>query len=165
MKIDRRAFIKRMNWSLAGSIAMLGFAGCDIIGAEKYGCPHTNYNVYTVKGAVVDKATRKSIAGIRVGYICVSCPVPEYGVMPTPFVPKSHVMTNAKGEFVLTDRFTDDEVQMIDNKRTLPVFVQDIDGEENGLYQSEFLWVEFPKGKNTVTVDDVELTEIIVDGS
>jgi len=162
MKIDRRAFIKRMNWSLAGIIAMLGFAGCDIIGAEKYGCPHTNYNVYTVKGAVVDKATRKSIAGIRVGYICVSCPVPEYGVMPTPFVPKSHVMTNAKGEFVLTDRFDDDEFQVIDNNRTLPVFVTDV---ENGRYQSEVLQIEFPKGKNTVTVDDVELTEIIFDGS
>jgi len=163
MKIDRRAFIKRMNWSLAGVIAMLGFAGCDlIIGAEKYGCPHTNYNFYTVKGAVVDKATRKSIAGIRVGYICVSCPVPEYGVIPTPFVPKSHVMTNARGEFILTDRFTDDEFQMVDNNRTLSVFVDDI---ENSRYQTEFLHVEFPKGVHTVTVGDVELNEIIVDGS
>ena len=154
MKIDRRAFIKRMNWSLAGVIAMLGFAGCEKESGANY----------TVRGKVVNKATGNPIEGIRVGlgYICVSCPTYMYGPPIAPFVPKSHVMTNAKGEFVLTDRFTDDEFQVIDNNRTLPVFVTDV---ENGLYQSEFLWVEFPKGKNTVTVADVELTEIIVDGS
>jgi len=55
--------------------------------------------------------------------------------------------------------------------QTLPVFVEDVDGEENGLYQSEYLQVDFSKaersgkpnhwyeGEFTVTVD-VELTEI-----
>jgi len=167
MKTDRRAFIKRMNWVLASIIGMLGFAGCkksNEVGTEEYGTPHADY---TVKGAVVNKATGKPIEGIRVGYGCESCVVvvPAYGVIPTPYVLKSHITTNAKGEFKLTDSFFPGEFQ------TLPVYVEDIDGEKNGLFQSEILQVDFSKaehsgkpkgwygGEYTVTVN-VELTEI-----
>jgi len=162
MKMDRRAFIKRMNGALAGVITMLGFSDCTMIGMKEYGTPHADY---TVKGAVVNKATGKPIEGIRVGYGCTFCPIPEYGTMPTPFAPKTHVITNAKGEFKLTDSFFPEEFQK------LPVYVEDVDGEENGLYQSESLQVDFSKaehskkskswykGEYTVTIN-VELTEV-----
>ena len=151
-----------MNWTLAGIMGMLGFSGCEKIGTKEYGTPHADY---TVKGAVFNKTTGKPIEGIRVGYGCESCPVPEYGVRPTPYVLKSHVLTNAKGEFKLTDSFFPEKNQ------TLPVSVEDVDGEKNGLFQSEYLQVDFSKaehsgkqkswykGEYTVTVN-VELNEI-----
>ena len=161
MKINRRAFLKRMNWTLAGFIGILGFSGCDKIGVDEYGVPHADY---TVKGAVVNKATGKPIEGIQVGYTMPMC---EYGIPPANFKPKASVLTNTKGEFKLTDRFHAGEVQMIDNKPTLPVTVAD----DNGLFQSEYLEIDFSKaehsgkskgwydGEYTVTVN-VELTEI-----
>ena len=149
MTMDRRTFIKRINWVLASSISMLGFVGCE----KESG---TNY---TVRGAVVNKESGEPIARIRVGYGTPPSNL-MYGIIPTPFDTKTRVMTNTKGEFILTDRFQDDEFLMIDNKRILPVFVDDVDGEEKGRYQSAFIWVEFPKGVHTVTVDDMELIEI-----
>ena len=149
MKINRRTFLKRMNWTLAGIIGMLGFAGCE---------KETGVD-YTVKGTVVDKATGKPVAGIRVGYDSGYQVVLMYGTPMPPYTPKASVTTNAKGEFKLTDSFQDGEYQIIENKSTLSVWVQDIDGEKNGLFQSEYLQVEFPKGEHTVTLN-VELTEI-----
>ena len=165
MKTDRRAFIKRMNWALAGIIGMLGFAGCkkDDEMMLEYGTPHADY---TVKGAVVNKVTGKPIEGIQVGYD--SGFTLMYGIPPTPFVPKAKVITNAKGEFKLTDRFHAGESQIIGNNGTLPVYVQDI---KSGLFQSEILQVDFSKaehsgkpkgwygGEYTVTLN-VELNEI-----
>jgi putative lipoprotein (rSAM/lipoprotein system) len=121
---------------------MLGFAGC-----EKE--PLLDY---TIKGTVVNKATREPIKGIRVGYSCTSCPIPMYGIPSAPFKPKSYVITDAKGEFRLTDSFFPEK------NLTLPVFFEDIDGEENGLFQTEFLRIDMSIG-NTVTVN-VELTEV-----
>jgi putative lipoprotein (rSAM/lipoprotein system) len=95
MKIDRRAFIKKSNWALAGIIGMLGFAGCKKNdgkdngedsgddsgndngenGGDDSGRKNgeeiplmygTPYANFTVKGAVVSAATGKPIAGIRV---------------------------------------------------------------------------------------------------
>ncbi|MDR0794484.1 MAG: radical SAM-associated putative lipoprotein, partial [Tannerella sp.] len=140
MKINRRAFIKKMNRALAGIIGVLGFAGCEKIGVVEYGMPHADY---TVKGAVTDKATGKPIKGIRVGYSPANFSGVMYGVIPTPYQPKKHVLTDAKGEFKLTDGFHAGEYQIIDNKPTLSVSVEDIDGEENGLFQSEHLQVNF----------------------
>ena len=167
MKTNRREFIKKMNRALAGIISMLGFGGCDIIGAKEYGTPHADY---TVKGTVVNKATGTPIKGIRVGYN-----IPYfgtlYGVIPTPYEPKASVTTNAKGEFKLTDRFHAGEYQTENGKPILPVYVEDIDGEENGSFQNELLQVDFTnaersgkakswyKGEYTVNLN-VELTEI-----
>jgi len=149
MKMNRRVFIKKMNWALASGITMLGFASCEKESGANY----------TVRGAVVNKETGTSIEGVRVGYGSGPIFGTLYGIIPTPYKPKNHVKTNTRGEFILTDRFNDDEFLMIENKRTLPVFVEDIDGEENGWYQPEYLQVEFSKGIHTVTVN-VELTEI-----
>ena len=150
MNMNRRAFIKKMNWSLAGIIGLLGFASCE---KDNQG------TVYTVKGTVVNKANGKPIKGIRVGYSGAPYigPYSMYGTLPAPYVPKAHVLTDTKGEFTLTDSFQDDEIQIIENKPTLPVFVDDIDGEENGLFQNEYLQVDMSGGK-TATIN-VELTE------
>ena len=172
MKTNRREFIKRMNWGLAGMIGMLGFSSCEKIigtGAKEYGTPQADY---TVKGSVVNKATGKPIEGIRVGYSPEFWTDTRYGVLPTPYQPKSHVLTNAKGEFKLTDRFEIGEYPTDSkNNPILPVYVEDTDGEKNGSFQTEYLQVDFRdaeqtkkskswyNGEYTVTVN-VELTEI-----
>ena len=163
-----KAFIKGINWVLAAIISMLGFAGCDSIGADEYGTPYADY---TIKGVVVNKATGKPIAGIRVRYEPESRVYPMYGTVPAPYTPKAHVLTNSKGEFKLTDNVCTGEYRMIDGVLMLRVSVEDIDGEENGLFQSEYLQVDFSKaehsgkpkslynGEYTVNIN-VELTEI-----
>ena len=166
MKTSRRAFIKNMNWALAGIIGMLGFVSCEK-GKEpldEYGSPHADY---TVKGAVVNKTTGEPIEGIQVGY----GPLVMYGILATSYKSKSavdemrNVLTDAKGEFKLTATFFPEE------NLKLPVYVVDIDGEENGLFQSEQLQVDFKdavhsgnpgnwyQGEYTVTLN-VEMTEI-----
>ena len=162
MKINR-AFIKGTNWALAGLISMLGFAGCNIIEPKmEYGTPNADF---TVKGTVVNKANGKPIEGIRVGYSPEVGAGVMYGVMPAPYRPKAFVTTNAKGKFKLTANFFDSP------KQEIPVYVEDIDGEQNGLFQSESLELDFSKaehsgkskswygGEYTVTVN-VKLTEI-----
>ena len=170
MKINR-AFIKGTNWALAGLISVLGFGGCNNDMRTEYGVPNADF---TVKGTVVDKATGKPIEGIRVGY----SPEPRaqlmYGVIPTPYQSKASVTTDAKGVFKLTDHFSlgGYGYQLDDNNNPiLPVYVDDIDGEQNGLYQSDTLQANFggaersgkPKswydGEFTIT-QKVELTEI-----
>jgi len=165
--MNRRAFIKKMNWGLAGIIGLLGFGSCSKIGTEEYGTPHADY---TVKGTVVNKSNGKPIEGIRVGYSCEFCGGLMYGVLPTPYKPKAHVLTNTKGEFKLKDRFDAGELQMIGNNPIIPVYVEDIDGEKNGSFQPEYLQVDFSntvhsgkptnwyEGEYTVELN-VELTE------
>jgi len=165
MKTNRREFIKSMNWALAGIMGLLGFAGCkkEQVYIE-YGSPPADY---TVKGKVVNKANRKPIEGIRVGYD--GGVYAMYGVPPAPYGPKASVTTNAKGEFKLTDRLYVVELYRNGNdKPILPVYVNDI---TNGLFQSEILQVGFSNatqsrkpqrgygGEYTVNLD-VELTEI-----
>jgi len=155
MKI-KRILIKGLNMMLAGALSMLGFAGCQkSSGLVEYGTPHADY---TVKGLVVNKATGKPVEGIRVGYKPYDWPVP-YDVRAASAYP--HVITDTKGEFKLTQRFS----------RENNVYIEDIDGEENGLFQSENLEVDFSKavhtgkqqgwyeGEYTVTFN-IELTEI-----
>ena len=161
MKI-KRLLIKGINLILAGILSMFGFVGCVKHGLLEYGTPNADY---TVKGAVVNKATGKPIEGIRVAYSPDNHAIVMYGVITAPYTPKNHVLTNAKGEFKLTERFFEGGNQII------PVFIEDIDGEENGLFQMEYLEVDFsqaehggkPKswygGEYTVTLK-VEMTEI-----
>ena len=155
----KRTLTKGINWVLAGIISLLGFAGCEKIGTrEEYGSPHADY---IIKGAVVNKATGESIKGIRVGY---SPEVwhDEFGALPEYYYEHKHVITDAKGEFKLTER---------SGLRLPSVYIEDIDGEENGLFHPELLEVNFNKaeqsgkpghwykGEYTLNLD-VELTEI-----
>ena len=144
----KKASLKEVNWALAAIIALLGFAGCD---KEQemvmmYGVISPDY---TIKGAVVNKETKKPIAGIRVTY--------ESGF--DSYV-EPYALTDAKGEFNL--KLRGGFLPLV------PVFIEDIDGEENGLFKSEQFKVDFSKaeytakagrGEYTVNVN-VELTEI-----
>jgi hypothetical protein len=167
MKI-KRAFIKGTNWALAGLLGLFGFSGCDTEPKEEYGVPFADY---TVKGAVVDKATGKPIEGIRLGYWYAG-PMLMYGVPSTQYREKASVTSNAKGEYTLKDRFSIDEMIPDDNSTPtfIPVFVSDIDGKENGLYSDTILNVNIKDavrtgkqkgwygGEYTVKVD-IELKE------
>ena len=137
MKINR-AFIKGTNWALAGLLSLLGFTNC--VFQMEYGTPHADY---TVKGTVVDKATGKPIEGIRVGYSPEARSITMYGVMPTPYQFKNYVITDAKGAFKLTENVFPDQ------NLTIPVYVEDIDGEQNGLYKADTLQVDFSKAERT----------------
>ena len=80
-------------------------------------------------------------------------------------------MTDAKGEFKLTDRFYAGEYQWEAGKTFIPLFIEDIDGEKNGLFVSENLQIDFSKatqsgkpqswynGEFTVT-QNIELIEV-----
>ena len=150
MKTNRREFIKKMNWGLAGIAGLLGFGGCDKIGRVEYGTPNADY---TVKGKVVNKTNGKPVEGIQVKYDTETV---VYKSLST--------TTNVKGEFKLTGNFFPEK------KKKLTVCVEDIDDEKNGSFQSESLQVDFSNAKHSgktthwydgeYTVDlDVELTE------
>jgi len=142
MKINR-TLIKGTNWALAGLLGLLGFSNCVIVDPrEEYGSPSVDY---TVKGAVVNKANGKPIEGIRVGYSSDIQGIYLYGVMPTPYQPKASVTTDAKGEFKLTENSFPLDV----NNSIQPIYVDDIDGEKNGLFQSDTLQVDFHDAKQT----------------
>ena len=143
MKINK-FFIKSINWTLAGMLSLLGFVSCEKH-LEEYGTPHADY---TLKGTVVNKATGKPITGIRVGYSPVNLMTSMYGVPPVPYKPKAYVTTDSRGEFKFTDTFHDGE-ELVEGKPVLPVFVEDIDGEENGLFESEVLQVDFTEAQLT----------------
>ena len=52
MEINRRVFLRKVNWALAGVIGMLGFSGCNKSAMlVEYGSPYADY---TVKGTVVN---------------------------------------------------------------------------------------------------------------
>ena len=139
MKINR-TFIKSTNWVLAGILSMLGFIGCEKMNrTDEYGTPHADY---TVKGAVVDKATGNPIAGIRVGYSSGNIYVPMYGTPSAPFVEKNAVRTDANGEFKLTETF-------FPSNGHVPVYVDDVDGAENGFYKSDTLQISFSEADRT----------------
>jgi len=162
MKINR-AFIKGANWALAGLISLLGFSGCKKNVLEEYGVLNADY---TVKGSVVNKADGQPIEGIRVGYITAFEPITMDSVISAQYNPKVSVATDAKGEFEITKN-----TYPIFSDQTISVYVEDIDGEKNGLFQSDTLQVSFSDaqqtkrsnkgydGEFTVTVN-VELNEI-----
>ena len=135
-----KLLIKSTNWILAGLMGLFGFAGCDRFAVDEYGTPSAKY---TVKGAVVNEATDKPIAGIRVGYYPVEWdedafgPEPEYGRKSNAFV-----LTDANGGFTLSEI-------MFPNKEILPVYLEDIDEEENGLFQSKIVPVDFSNAKHS----------------
>ena len=137
---------------LAGILGLLGFAGCETEGSKtEYGTPHADY---TVKGKVVDKVTKNPIEGIQ-----VKVAYGEEDKSPS-FGPAT---TDANGDFLMMT----EEDYLSGN---MVLFVDDIDGEQNGLYNSEELTVNLDdavqtgkgdgwyKGEYTIT-KDVELTE------
>ena len=159
MKINRK-FIKGTNWALAGLLGLLGFSNCVIVDTRvEYGSPSVDYKV---KGLVANKADGKPIEGIQVS---LRYPKPDDTF---PVLNSDSVITNAKGEFEIIGNYYN---CMESSYKIMPVYVDDIDGEKNGLFQSDTLQVNFQNaeqtkksngwydGEFTVTVN-IELTEI-----
>ena len=144
MKINKIIF-KGINLALAGILSLLGFVGCVKHEPIEYGSPHADY---TVKGTVVNKATGKPIEGIRGTYNTKTFGT-MYGVIPTPYTPKSYVFTNPNGEFKLTDRFVAGEYIIVDGNVNIMVYLEDVDGEENGLFLSVNQLVDFSKAEQS----------------
>ena len=171
MKI-KKLFIKCTNWILAGLISTLGFAGCWKFGVDEYGVKPVEYGTphadYTVKGTVVNEASGGPISGIRVGYYPQEWDEDVFGPPSVYYGSKAYVITDTNGEFKLTANSSRN------SNNTIPVYVEDIDGEENGLFQPKMAEVDFSnavhsgktehwyRGEYTVTTT-IQLTEIEID--
>lgn len=138
----RKSFIRGINLVLATLLTLLGFSKCTEPMVE-YGVPNADY---TVKGIVVDKSDKKPIKGIRIGFSRVYPePVLMYGVMPQPYRSIKADTTDINGAYKLSDNFSVGEIE--DN--ILTVYVQDIDGAENGAFNDTILNVDFENAKKT----------------
>ncbi len=124
-----------MNWVLSGLLVLFGFTNCDA--PMEYGTPNADY---TLKGKVIDKADAKPIKGIRVGYSPYPSAVVMYGVPSTTYYRTLAADTTAaEGQYKLTEKFYIGEVR----EDSVAVYVQDIDGAENGSYRDTVLYVDF----------------------
>lgn len=155
-----QSFFKTLNIFLTGLLAIFGFSNCEP--RMEYGTPNADY---TVKGKVLNKADMKPVKGIRVGYTPFPGAVVMYGVLPMTYNPSIADTTDTAGAYKLTQNFSIGEIQAPE----VPVYIQDIDGTENGLFQDTTIHVNFENavktGKGTdwydgeLTVNlDVELT-------
>ena len=103
-------------------LALLGFEGCSLIGRAEYGCPHADYKL---QGTVTDAKTKQPVKNIRVVF-CSGGLDAEYSY-------KDTLYTDESGKI---DR--DYPSMTIDHTR-LQVLLEDIDGDENGSYETQFL--------------------------
>jgi len=124
MKKIYRPLLKGTNWALVGLLGLLGFPGCDSIGADEYGQPYTEY---TLKGKVTN-LEGKGIPDIEITATTgrdVTGSSQKFGA----------VQTDPQGEYQLTiDTF---------NQREISVYAEDIDGEKNGSFEADS--VHIPK--------------------
>lgn len=138
----KKSFIRGINFLLATLLTLLGFSKCTEPEVE-YGVPNADY---TVKGTIVNKADAKPIKGIRIGFSRVYPePVLMYGVLPQPYISIKADTTDSNGAYKLTENFTIGQIQ----DDVLTVFVQDIDGTENGLYNDTTIQVDYKNLKAT----------------
>ena len=139
----KRIFIKSANWVLAGIIGFFGFAGSLTTGCRvEYGAPSADYKI---KGTVVNEATGKPIKGIRVAYSPVEWDVDLFG--PPPWLQDErydYVITNENGAFT----FTSSRGYGFRNS-IVPIYAEDIDGEQNGLFQPRKIEVDFNEAAQT----------------
>lgn len=135
MKKINNSILKGFNAVIAVLLGLLGFTNCET--REEYGSPQTDY---IIKGSVVDKATGKSIPGIKVRVYGDSRSVPMYGVPSTDYrgdiyFSKFADITNDRGDYQLDGN----SVYSIETVKDMPLSLQisDIDGAENGVYTSD----------------------------
>ena len=139
----RKSLTRGINTLLAALLTLLGFSNCSSEALVEYGVPNADY---TVKGIVIDKANAKPIKGVRIGFSSnYNGPVLMYGVMPQPYRSIKADTTDINGAYKLSDNFSVGEIE--DN--ILTVYVQDIDGAENGAFNDTILNVDFENAKKT----------------
>ncbi len=131
----KKNLIRLTNFFLASLLALFGFSNCNDVRME-YGVPNADYSV---KGKVTDMLDSKPIKGIRVAFSPYPQAVTMYGILPASYRSYKADTTEVSGTYDLTDNFSIGEIQ----NDTIPVYVQDIDGEENGLYQDTIIKVGF----------------------
>lgn len=103
-------------------LALLGFSGCEYIGRCEYGCPHADYKL---QGTVTDARTKQPVKNIRVVF-CSGGLDAEYSY-------KDTLYTDESGKIE-----RDYPSMTIDHTR-LQVLLEDIDGDENGSYETLLL--------------------------
>jgi len=132
MKKIYRPFIKGTNWALAGLLSFFGFSGCDGPGGMMmYGVPWASC---AIEGNVIDKATKQPIPGIEVKIV-----LPD-NINLSPPKPDSWTRTTDNdGKFKLSDTLQSDSI---------PLVATDIDGELNGLYKPDTIYVNFSKAQH-----------------
>ena len=138
----KKLFIKKINWVLAGIMGLFGFTGCDIFERALYAAPYADYSI---KGAVVNEVTGKPIKGIRVSYSPVEWDIDLFGQPPWDQNERyDYVITNENGAF----SFTTSGGYGFRNS-IVPIYAEDIDGEENGLFQPRKIEVDFNEAVQT----------------
>ena len=144
----KKLFIKSTNWLLAGIMALFGFAGCKY-DTPLYGVPSADY---TVKGTVVNEKDGKPITGIRVGFFPVGWHEDAFGPKPEYYLgPETFVISNTNGGFTLTNR----------DYGSFRVYLEDIDGEENGLFQPKKVDVDFSGASGSWDIGEFTVTTTI----
>ncbi|MDR1864327.1 MAG: radical SAM-associated putative lipoprotein [Bacteroidales bacterium] len=138
-----KQIIKKTNAVLAFLLGLFGFYGCEK-GSIEYGTPHADY---TVKGKIIDKATKKSIKGVRVVFEPAR-PIYMYGVPVTGYNPKSAVSDDG-GNYKLTESSLNALIPNIPDLQQQEVYFLDVDGEENGLYRDTMIVVDFAQAEKT----------------
>ena len=138
MKKIYRPLLKGTNWALAGLLGFLGFSACDNTGEEPvmYGVPWASH---AIKGAVVDNETGKPIEGIEVK---LAIPDSILRAANISYQKTWKAITNSEGEYKLSDTY------FHFTEKGLPVAVNDIDGEKNGSFKSDTIYVDTTKGEH-----------------
>ncbi|MDR3251420.1 MAG: radical SAM-associated putative lipoprotein [Tannerella sp.] len=156
-----KLLVRSINWVLAGVLTLLGFGNCTKDNTEEYGVLTPEYGVpsakYTVRGKIAGKADGKAVKGIRLGYAPSSSNFPEYGVPLVGFNIAAAAVSDANGNFILSN------YDIPNPGSKVSIYVDDIDGDANGLFKSDTLHVDFSpaeqiNGEFTVETD-IQLTE------
>ena len=134
-----RKLLRAIYMGLGAGAVVLMFQAC-------YGMPSANY---TIKGAVFNENTGNPIKGLRVGYYPEVWDDDLYGPpseKPYYFIDTYFVLTNEKGGFELTS-------SGFPRENTIFIYIEDVDGEENNLYQPKKTEVDFSDAiHNTIGV-------------
>lgn len=132
MKKTKRQFIKGTNWALAGLMGLLGFTDCSNDSpVDMYGTPWSRYHI---KGTVVNKITGEPVKDIEVK-IAIPDSIASY--FPEELKNSWKTATDKEGAFKLSntpESYLTEEI---------PIVVSDIDGAENGLYQSDTIYTDY----------------------
>jgi putative lipoprotein (rSAM/lipoprotein system) len=145
MKRMNKTVLKSFNVLLAALLGILGFTNCET--REEYGTPHSDY---IVKGKVVDKATGKSVSGLKISLfdyriaLMYGTPQPDFKTITfTGYENK----TDSKGAY----QFDGNSFYSIKEVENLPLsmHISDIDGAENGVYGDTIIEVNFKDAQRT----------------